>query len=89
MDELAEIHSIGREEAYVLAVADMPAERPGRAEEAAEAIVWLASPAASYVNGAVLTVDGGASVVDAGTLAFAPHRRPAPPAVPQTPGDRE
>jgi NAD(P)-dependent dehydrogenase (short-subunit alcohol dehydrogenase family) len=30
----------------------------------------LASPAASYVNGAVITADGGAAVVDAGTLAF-------------------
>lgn len=38
-------------------------------------IAWLASPAASYVNGAVLTVDGGAAVVDVGTLAFA-HPEP-------------
>ena len=35
-------------------------------------MAWLASPAASYVNGAVLTVDGGAAIVDAGTLAFSP-----------------
>jgi NAD(P)-dependent dehydrogenase (short-subunit alcohol dehydrogenase family) len=33
--------------------------RLGRAEEAANAIVWLCSAAASYVNGAVLAVDGG------------------------------
>lgn len=33
--------------------------RLGRAEEAASAIVWLCSGAASYVNGAVLAVDGG------------------------------
>ncbi|MGY4830290.1 SDR family NAD(P)-dependent oxidoreductase [Sphaerotilaceae bacterium SBD11-9] len=33
--------------------------RLGRAEEAASAIVWLCSAAASYVNGAVLAVDGG------------------------------
>ncbi|MFB6177094.1 MAG: SDR family oxidoreductase [Halobaculum sp.] len=28
-------------------------------EEIAEAIVWLASPAASFVTGTVLPVDGG------------------------------
>jgi NAD(P)-dependent dehydrogenase (short-subunit alcohol dehydrogenase family) len=33
--------------------------RLGTAEEAANAIVWLCSDAASFVNGAVLTVDGG------------------------------
>ncbi|HET7792359.1 MAG TPA: glucose 1-dehydrogenase [Rhizobacter sp.] len=33
--------------------------RLGRAEEPAHAIVWLCSEAASYVNGAVLAVDGG------------------------------
>jgi NAD(P)-dependent dehydrogenase (short-subunit alcohol dehydrogenase family) len=33
--------------------------RLGRAEEVANAIVWLCSDEASFVNGAVLTVDGG------------------------------
>lgn len=33
--------------------------RLGRAEETAEATVWLCSDAASFVNGAVLPVDGG------------------------------
>jgi len=33
--------------------------RMGKPEEVAEAIVWLASPAASYVTGQTLRVDGG------------------------------
>jgi NAD(P)-dependent dehydrogenase (short-subunit alcohol dehydrogenase family) len=33
--------------------------RYGEAREVAEAVVWLCSPAAAYVNGAVLAVDGG------------------------------
>lgn len=34
-------------------------KRLGDASETAEAIAWLCSPAASFVNGAVLAVDGG------------------------------
>ena len=37
----------------------IPMQRAGTADEVAEAVVWLASPAASYVTGAFIDVTGG------------------------------
>ncbi|MFH8337472.1 SDR family NAD(P)-dependent oxidoreductase [Streptomyces sp. AM6-12] len=66
----------GVEAAYDEATMPVPMGRPGEPHEIAEAISWLLSPAASYVNGAVLTVDGGATALDPGTLAFDFHVAP-------------
>ena len=58
------------EDAYARVTRFVPQRRPGLATEAASAVVWLLSPAASYVNGAVLNVDGGTSTVSVGLVDF-------------------
>ena len=70
MDEFGGPRGLDREAAYAEITRNVPARRPATADEAAAAVVWLLSPQAAYVNGSVLTVDGGTSIVDVGTLAF-------------------
>jgi len=55
-----DIHASGGNPNRATDLADtVPMGRPGTAEEVAEAILWLASDAASYVTGSTINVSGG------------------------------
>lgn len=73
-DQLAGREEISREAAYATLTRDVPLRRPGTPEEVAACCAFLASDDSSFVTGATLTVDGGSTAVDVGTLAFAPER---------------
>ena len=64
---------LGVPEAYELVTALVPQRRPAQADEVAAVVAWLLSGEASYVNGAVIPVDGSAAAVDVGTVAFDPR----------------
>jgi meso-butanediol dehydrogenase/(S,S)-butanediol dehydrogenase/diacetyl reductase len=60
-------------DAYKLVTALVPQRRAASADEVAAVVTWLLSDQASYVNGALIPVDGAASAVDVGTTAFDPR----------------
>jgi meso-butanediol dehydrogenase/(S,S)-butanediol dehydrogenase/diacetyl reductase len=71
MDELMRLRGLAdRESAYMLATAQVPLRRPADPAEVAAVIAFLASPDASAVTGAILTVDCGATAVDLPTTAY-------------------
>jgi NAD(P)-dependent dehydrogenase (short-subunit alcohol dehydrogenase family) len=71
MDGLAARRGVDRERAYALAHEHVPLRRPADPDEVAAVISFLLSDDASYVNGAAIPVDGGASVVDVSGTAWA------------------
>ena len=54
----AQVHKTTRDEALQRLSANMPMGRVASAEEVANAVLFLCSPRASYVSGAILSIDG-------------------------------
>lgn len=71
MQVLVEKHGLTSvDEAYGLVTRDVPLGRPATSEEVSNVICFVASPEAAMMNGSIVTVDGGSTVVDLPTLAF-------------------
>ncbi|KAL7006130.1 hypothetical protein EMMF5_004250 [Cystobasidiomycetes sp. EMM_F5] len=56
------IPSAGKSKAGVASTPDIPLGRPGTADEAARAMLFLASPLAAYISGHTLEVTGGRGI---------------------------
>jgi NAD(P)-dependent dehydrogenase (short-subunit alcohol dehydrogenase family) len=70
MAEFGAADGLSLEDAYAEVTRLVPQRRPADPSEVAAAVLWLLGPQASYVNGAVLTVDAGTTLVDAGTVPY-------------------
>ncbi len=79
MAEAMEVLGVEDVEAAYAAVSTLvPMGRPALASEVSSVITWLLSDAASYVNGATVSVDGGHRLIDVGTVPFDFDVQPRP-----------
>jgi meso-butanediol dehydrogenase / (S,S)-butanediol dehydrogenase / diacetyl reductase len=67
---IAEREGVEIEQARSRLTRHVPLQRMADPDELASVCLFLASPQSSFVTGAVLIADGGAHVVEVGTLAF-------------------
>ena len=56
---VADLAGVSDDEASQMLVSEVPLGRWGTADEVAQLVAFLASPAASYINGALIPIDGG------------------------------
>jgi NAD(P)-dependent dehydrogenase (short-subunit alcohol dehydrogenase family) len=68
MDQKAELLNLDREGAYAFSARNIPVRKAAVPEEIAPLCAYLASSEASFMSGAVLVIDGGISVLDAGMV---------------------
>jgi NAD(P)-dependent dehydrogenase (short-subunit alcohol dehydrogenase family) len=59
LDEMQQRYGISREEASAQASSHLPIGRPIEPTEVADLVLFLSSPRAAAINGAVIPVDGG------------------------------
>src|SRR5205085_7501950 len=57
--QMAKDKGITQAQAHALAISSLPLGRICTAQEVADVVVFVASARASYLNGALITVDGG------------------------------
>jgi len=62
MTDLVESGFAQAQDKLALLTARIPAQRTGRPQEVADAVLWLASEESSFINGVALPVDGGTAI---------------------------
>jgi NAD(P)-dependent dehydrogenase (short-subunit alcohol dehydrogenase family) len=56
----AQVEALGDAGRWLELCKDMPFGRPGKPEDIADGVAFLASPRSGYTSGTILTIDGGA-----------------------------